>query len=26
VMEEKISDRKSIKKLIKSWQPDELRA
>jgi hypothetical protein len=26
VLDEKINDRKSIKKLIKNWQPDELRA
>jgi hypothetical protein len=26
VLDEKMNDRKSIKKLIKNWQPDELRA
>jgi uncharacterized protein DUF6526 len=26
VLDEKINDRKAIKKLIKNWQPDELRA
>jgi hypothetical protein len=26
VLDEKINDRKAIKKMIKNWQPDELRA
>lgn len=26
VLDEKINDRKTIKKMIKNWQPDELRA
>ena len=26
VLDEKLSDRKTIKKMIQNWQPDELRA